>query len=657
MSHPTPTYRSPVLGKRVAALHGWDIEHGGPHCDPAGLLAEGFTLLALDAPAMVHCLRDALAFSTVEDWFSHTGRDIDDLELSAEAAANGWWEHDRGALTTGAILWPERDHWKEPHVWVIALTATRLAGALREAGVSELRVAQGHPFEMLAPDRFPSRLTAAILLELLPDVVHPLHVPPPPLPQRLRERISDSPVGGVLRSLRGAHEERLFRVSADQLRKSTEQERLTLLMLPRRELDRSGPIVARLADHLPGAIVAVPWEDSLPVTSLAGGLNDVPWLPTPSLSRGQRRTEARLREGVDRNLAAHDLRELEPVRVQLRQELRQFANRWAAYSARLTQTIRLLRILDPALVVVGRDDVRYQIPGEAATHLGIPTLSLPHGVVEWSPPERLFPLPGSVHLGGIENPTAPPGAILRCAETFVVYEYPRRVETIGVRQGPGAMMTILALTDGVAGEHWPSPGLWAHEEALRGIASAAGEAGSDVRVLLKPHPGTAEHDRSIVEALELRNITVLPRTADLAEVLAASDVVIGVNNVSSALVHALNLALPVLRFMVGPHADVEKGRRSARPWLRFWSDAVPTFSDARSLASTLMRIHDDAEFRLQLGERSMELAETLAPPTATPTVAEVVDRILSTESRHHRARQRDPQGDRHRATLRRPTRR
>ena len=642
----------PGTGLRIAALHGWDVQHGGRPCDPAALLAEGLTLLALDAPAIAICLRGGHAFTTVEDWVLGSGQTIDDLAPSAESSGAGWWQHDPGSLAVGAVVWPERDHWQEPIVWVTALIAVRLASALRDAGVSELRIAAGHPFDPSAPDRLPGGLTAAVMLRLLPDVTRTVPLPGPPLLQRARELVSGSPVGGALRSLRRARELRRLRSAAGRLRDRLDRDRLTLLMLPKRELDRSGPIVARLADHLSDAIIAVPWEDAPSITALAGELNDVPWLPTPSLARGSRGSEAELRRDVDRNLAAHPLGELEPVREELRDELHRLADRWAAYASRLTQTVRLLRALDPALVVVGRDDVRYQIPAEAAASLGIPTLSLPHSLVEWSPPGRLRTSRHAIHLGGIENPTAPPGAILRCSEAFVTYQYPQRVEDVDTAALTGSGLTVLILTDGFGAVNRPTPGLRWFEEALRALADAVEPLGPDHRILLKPHPGTAEDERLVVDALGLQRITVLPRTADLIQLLRSSDLVVGIDTVSSSLVHAVLAGIPIMRLSM--HADGWAALRSERPWRDFWSRAVLSLGDGTALAQALLRFAESPDFRIELRQRSDAVAEQLRPTAPTPSLAEVVDELIATGAIGRRERRRGPRAARHHATRRPP---
>jgi len=637
---------------RIAALYGWDILHGGRPCDPVALLAEGLTLLALDAPAIAICLREGHPFTTVEDWILESGTVTDDLAVRAESLGAGWWQHDPGSLAAGTVVWPERDHWQEPMVWVTALIAVRLASALRNAGVSELRIIAGHPFDPSAPDRLPGGLTAAVMLRLLPDVTRTVPLPDPPLLQRARELVSGSPVGGALRSLRSARELRRLQVAAEHLRDQLDHARLTLLMLPKRELDRSGPIVARLADHLPDAILAIPWEDAPSITALAGELNDVPWLPTPSLTRGSRRSETELRRDVDRNLAAHPLGELEPVREDLRDELHRLADRWAAYASRLTQTVRLLVTLDPALVVVGRDDVRYQIPAEAATSLGIPTLSLPHSLVEWSPPERLRPGHRSIHLGGIENPTAPPGAILRCSEAFVTYQYPQRVEDVDTAALTGPGITVLILSDGFGAVNRPTPGLRWFEAALRSLVDAVEPLGPEHRIVLKPHPGTAEDERLVVDALGLQRITVLPRTADLIQLLRSSDLVIGIDTVSSSLVHAVLCGVPVIR--LSSPANGWSALRSERPWRDFWSRAVHSLEDATALGPALLRFAESAEFRTELRQRSEAAAAELRPSAPTPALAEVVDGLLEAAATGRHERRRGPRDVRRHATRRPP---
>jgi hypothetical protein len=296
--------------------------------------------------------------------------------------------------------------------------------------------------------------------------------------------------------------------------------------------------------------------------------------------------------------------------------------------------------------------VRYQIPAEAAASLGIPTLSLPHSLVEWSPPGRLRTSRHAIHLGGIENPTAPPGAILRCSEAFVTYQYPQRVEDVDTAALTGSGLTVLILTDGFGAVNRPTPGLRWFEEALRALADAVEPLGPDHRILLKPHPGTAEDERLVVDALGLQRITVLPRTADLIQLLRSSDLVVGIDTVSSSLVHAVLAGIPIMRLSM--RADGWAALRSERPWRDFWSRAVLSLGDGTALAQALLRFAESPDFRIELRQRSDAVAEQLRPTAPTPSLAEVVDELIATGAIGRRERRRGPRAARHHATRRPP---
>jgi hypothetical protein len=213
-------------------------------------------------------------------------------------------------------------------------------------------------------------------------------------------------------------------------------------------------------------------------------------------------------------------------------------------------------------------------------------------------------------------------------------------------------MTVLILSDGFGAVNRPTPGLRWFEEALRSVEDAVEPLGTDHRILLKPHPGTAEDERLVVNALKLRRITVLPRAADLIQLLRSSDLVIGIDTVSSSLVHAVLAGVPVIRLSVPGNGWA--ALRSERSWQDFWSRAVLSLEETSDLAPTLARFVDGSDLRTELRRRSDDAAARLRPPGPTPTLAQVVDELLEAGATGRRERQPGPQAARRRATHRPP---
>ena len=617
-------------GRWVAAVHGCDLAPTGGPLDAAALIAEGYELLALDRPAVSLLLRGHLPFRTVEDWLGTADPQGLDPASAAGRAAEGWDEHVPDALTIDGVHWPMLDHLQQPTIWLALTVALRLTDVIRASGVTRFRFVRGHTTDLSAVTAAPLAAVAALWARLLPDAADPYDLPAPGWRTRLRVRISGSRLGGPLRTARARADERRFSRVARRLRAGTASDRLVLLLLPGRELLRSGPILDRVADAAGTTLVAVPWMASPTLTAEAGRLSGRPWLPTPRLESGGSADERVLREGVRRNLALHDLGELEAIRTEVGSALDGLARGWAAQARRLRWAQRMLRRLAPALVVTTRLDVAYEIATEAARIAGVPTLTLPHGVQEWSPPGRLAHRPGVAHVAGIRNPTAPAGTYRVCADALIRYEYPHRVERVVLDAAGTRTLTVLALTEGFGVEHVPSLGIRTHERALHALARAAERAGPQVRVLLKPHPGTPDEEHLLLASSGSDAIRTLPREADLFEAMAASDLVIGVNAIGSALVHAVASGAAVVRLSTQPlyRADGALWQES-RAWAAFWDEVTLSVDDEDAVAQLLIRAATDPAVLETLRDRSRSAAARLLAADGAERVSDVVAGLLA----------------------------
>jgi hypothetical protein len=270
-------------GRWVAAVYGCDLDPDGGSLDATGLISEGFELLALDRPAVSMLLRSGLPFRTVEDWLETAGPQSLELAPAAGRAAEGWDEHVPGALTTDGVHWPLLDHLQQPTVWLALIVALRLTDAIRRSGVTRFRFVRGHDSDHSALTSTPLEAVAAVWSRLLPDAAEPHDLPVPDRLTQLRVRISRSRLGGPLRTFRALVEERRFARAARHLLAESNSDRLVLLLLPGRELLRSGPILDQIADAAGTTLVAVPWMSSTTLTEEAGRLSGRPWLPTPRL--------------------------------------------------------------------------------------------------------------------------------------------------------------------------------------------------------------------------------------------------------------------------------------------------------------------------------------------------------------------------------------
>jgi hypothetical protein len=612
----------------VAAVRGWDLTETPEAWNPVRLIGGGYELLALDRTAAAHLLEAGLPFRTVEDWLHDHGGDLTEV-LERSAMLHERWLTGRGdLLRTEGVDWPELDHWHVPNLWLSMTVVVRLSEALRAAGIRRLRISVGHPFDTTAPGHHPDPTISEGLQLLIADAIEAVPVPPGSSWRLFRQLVSDSPVGASLRIVRRLRDSARFRRTERELRTRLRTLPLALVMLPKRELERSRPILDALRSSEVVDLTIVPWMASTDLAAEAAALHDLPWLPTPPLERGRLADERRFRIAVERSLQDIDLEELAQVRAALGAGLSRLSRRWAAELRRLRWTRTMLRRVGPALVVAGRDDIAYHIPIIAATQSGVPTMTLPHGVVEWWPPER-FTAPGpTAHVAGVRNPIAPDGAVTPCADAFIAYEYPHRVEHLSSLDGGERAITIALITEGY-GELSIVPELRAHRDALHAVVAAASALDRKVRLLLKTHPGNPEDERFLLPQTRGCEVIALPRSADLIELITDSDLVIGVNTIGSALAHAVRAGAPVLRLTTRSLLGAGGAAwRNWTAWSEFWDESLVTVREGVELHTAIQEVLGDAAVLESLRTRSSRAAARFATEDRTPEIGAIVRELL-----------------------------
>jgi hypothetical protein len=617
------------IGRRVAALYGWDLANAPELADPVLLHTSGHELLALDRAAVTMLAAADLPFTTVENWLGLIGLEPKAMRESAARASHGWAEHDRDALSVGGVHWPTLEHQLQPFLWSGLTVGSLLAEAFRTADVAELRFLHGYPVHLDALPAAPLDAVARMWMRLLPDTALPVRIPRGPLRTRLRPFLSRTLLGWLLRSARAGVAAARFRLASAALPSPPAGGRI-VLTLAGRELLRSAPIVRLIEEHGGAAVVAIPWMTARELTREAAALTSAPALPTPRLERGKRSDERRLRDGVLRNLSLHDLGPLEPVREEVTTALVTLSATWAMQVRRLRWARRALRSLGARLVVATRLDVSYEVPIEAARSLDVPVLTLPHGIQEWAPPERLAPRPGIAHVAGIANPTAAPGVLRVSPDALIEYEYPHRVRRPALDLGTGRLI-VLAVSDGFGSVNTPSTGARAHGVALRALARLARERSDVLRVLFKPHPGTPEDEALLLGSEGDAPLEFVSREADLIALLGMADLVIGVNSRGTSLVHAVRADLPTIRLMTDGSGSASGWLwDEQRGWSEFWDDAVVTLTGADTLDRTVMEMVERPTVRDDLRTRSRRAAAVLLPTTGQERLTVILDELLRT---------------------------
>lgn len=621
----------------VAALYGWDLEEAPVLADPQTLLSEGFELLAMDPPAVTAMIRAGLPFLTVEDWLARTGLDATAVAGLAASAAEGWPDHFPDDLNTGNVHWPNLEFQDLAEMWSALAAGLLLGSAFRVIGVTRLRFLHGYPRHLDDLGSTPHESVPRLWMRTLSDIAEPFPLPRASVRERMRLAISRGPLGWPLR--RARHELAVLRCRfAIHALHPVIGEGCTVVALAGRELLRSAPVVRRIQEHLGPAVVTIPWMNTREQVRLASGLSPAPSLPTPPLERGSRREERKLRHGILRNLEVQDLGQLEAAREEVGASLAILAQKWAMHARRLRWMRSALNLLDARFVIATRLDVKYHVPIEAAKSLRIPVLTLPHAVLQWSPPHLLAPADRVAHLTGIANPTSQSGSMRVSQDALIEYEYPHRVQPPIVTK-TDHRFTILAVTDGFGAINRPSTGIRTHASALTALARLARARSDDLRIQVKPHPGTSAAQQLLVDACARDALDFLPREDDLIALLGAADLIIGVNCHEASLVHAVRSSVPVIRFLT---EDPEKWKGALWTELRslasFWNRTVTTVRDAGELE----RLVDDLVARPEglevLRDASRSAAACLVPAEGQERLVDIIDELLAASVRERASR-------------------
>ena len=166
--------------------------------------------------------------------------------------------------------------------------------------------------------------------------------------------------------------------------------------------------------------------------------------------------------------------------------------------------------------------------------------------------------------------------------------------------------------------------------------TAARNAGPEVQIFLKPHPAMDERaELALLNAEDAASVRLLPRSADLIQALAACNIVVGVNTIGSALVHAVDRGIPIVRlqhhpaFDSGPSIAMNTLASSQTAWHNFWSSVLFTVQDADELTEVFNRLGIDRGFSEALTARSLATADLLHPQDSDESLRAILDDLLT----------------------------
>lgn len=274
--------------------------------------------------------------------------------------------------------------------------------------------------------------------------------------------------------------------------------------------------------------------------------------------------------------------------------------RWLGYEAQVRTWIQILERRSTEVVIcsttrgVGRG--LYEVPGEAASRLDIPVVTLPHAMRPFrarrlqveSPWRDAVPYDiSSWESNTTDHPTR---------GVFIQREYPaaRRRPAEATRRD---RLRVLFLVD---------QGL--ESTCLREAVTAL-YADPNIQIRIKGHP--SESPVGFPEVRDL-GIPLEDPLSDLAMLLESSDVVVSPDYAGSALIHVLDAGKPLVLWWRSRMLTESWAERQAYV-LQPFRDAAETVTSAGELRGLIRRLQSDRRLLVELAARSGAVAERLRP--------------------------------------------
>jgi len=570
------------------------------------------TVIAADVVAAAGLTVQGRPFTTVDEWSAPDGPPFAGIQDRANALMRQRCAQSRSVLIPRSHPRPSVEPW-EQEIWKTLIVAVRLASGLDKAGLVELRLAR--------PGEASQRLIHSVLQEALGSRVRILS-----RPESLRRNgswigraLRSSLFGAAARWVRARWSRRNCERRAAALARSA-QRPLLLLALSRRELNRSRPILRRLAAALGGDAIALPWVTSHDALAISASVSDFP-IAQPSMSQPDSRLLSFfLTREIRRSVRDIELGDLEIARRTCVKALEDLVPDAVQQARRLVDLRRMIERMEPDAVVTARVDRRSLSIIETIASVSARVITLPHGVVDGS---AHLVRHQAIHLSGIDDPTVPRGAVRYAEDALVTHEYPERTRRVSHSVARLGSRPILAVSDGVDGESCLA--IRDHLALLRDVARAAEVLRDSHTVIWKPHPGVADVEKDLLAGPACSSsVVTVPRDADLFDLLKDTHALIAVNCYGSALVHAAGLGVPILRLW--PRSLTDHKESDPSGWPAYWINHTYGVGSSDDLVTALRRIDADPRFRRDLEDRSRRVMDALRPTGRAESLEDILRR-------------------------------
>lgn len=606
--------------QKLLAFFGSDFKGKGVKLLQQANIA-GYTLLALDAPAIGVAAEAKVPYTLIDDWLDSAAM-LRAREKAAECEQR-WSGSAREEFTSDGVCWPEFDHHAMNWFWADVMLAMALAEAFRACGVQEVRFFRSHSRRPAVYYSL-SDVYSSLWEAELQGVAKPYKLPQmTPILYRVL-RYTRSRVGKVVKLIR-----RRSTTESPAVTSSSALNGKVVLAFNHGEFHRFTPIIRQLCENLPGKIAAAILSPNQSTTDrIAAGWSIPVACGPPSVP-----VDPGLRQQFLRGYAhALDTASGQPWEKPLKHLQLHFeyycTQRWPMLVDSFRFWSELWRVACPKAVLVSSlQDSESQLPAEAAKRSGVPSLSIPHGAVMR---RTYYVVPGDYILYSLstqrslfERSGVPAHRLIACRDVVVENEYP--VSPIPMDTARRTWR-LLALMDpiGFAGCLSPTTSPRAQLAALRTLDNPPVEIAERLSLRIKLHPHYPDLELFAAVSSKLPE-KVLPPDSELKSVLRATDLVVAVNYCGSALVHALRAGKAVIFFWTDPLI----GRAEPRAHDDLFLPAGMLVRNPEEFWSLVRGFFTDSNLAEQMRLKAQKFQRDNLDDSNYPPISEVISEVLS----------------------------
>ncbi len=606
---------APVQSSKVFAFFGADI--GTERINILRHVAsKGYTLLALDTPAIGIASEAKLPYTLMDDWLDSAGRFA--ARKNAAECEKGWFQSARESFTAEGICWPEFDHHAMHWFWLDATHALAMAEAFMSRGVRELRFLTS-PLQRPAVSYSPSDICFSLWKARIPSIAKSYGTTQRRtlrqlIPRRLRPALRQ-----ILYLLRGKYPEKHIRAFPP----AAEFKGKVVLALNEGEAYRFTHIAHQLGREF-AAVILEP-EPATAASISAKWAVPVAAGPPPDVVPGLGKRFLRGLRVLRKAAAGQPWQEpLEMLPFHFEYYCTQ---RWPQLAASLGFWTDSWKSVSPEAVIISSlMDGESQLPAQAARCLGIPAFSVPHGAGPGIPryfvPIESVLYSSRIQMRAIQRTGVSPDQLIACRDITVENEYP-------VKPSPNAggdkTWRVLALTEsaGIAGCLAYSVSPSAQISAFRALNQVPADIEAHIGLRLKAHPIFS--DRELFAAAGTGILAkLMPLNSELRSALRETDIVIAVNCASSSLVHTFREGKPVIFFWT----DELIGKVEPNTNAELFLPGGTLVRSGEELWDLIRRFFTSPAFAEEMRLKSQQFSREYLDDTGYPTISEILSRYI-----------------------------